>query len=46
MEMSKRTGGHGKGISIGKGMEAGNGTEKRDKSPTGTTTRGGRRHGG
>jgi len=38
MEMSEKTGGHGKGISTGKGMEAGNGTEKRDENPTGTTT--------
>ena len=38
MEMSERTGRHGKGISTGKSTEEGSGMEKRDGNPTGTAT--------
>jgi hypothetical protein len=35
MEMSENTGGHGRGISTGKGMEEGNGTGRRGGNTTG-----------
>jgi hypothetical protein len=35
MEMSERTGGHGRGTSTGKGMEEGNGMERRNGNMTG-----------
>ncbi len=38
MEMSEKTGGHGKGISIGKDMEEGNGTERAGGTMIGMVT--------
>ena len=46
MEMSERTGRHGKGIGIGKGTEEGNGMARTGGNPTGKTTIGEEAEGG